>query len=1185
MTITVNILSKSNPVYRRTRIWSAFSAALLLFFAIPFCTAQTALTGALNGLVTDSTGASVPGAKVVLTNQATGEVRTSTSGSDGRYNFSLVSPGTYRAEVTMSGFKSESYPEVHVSVTETAVLNAHLSIGAATETVTVTTDQEMVQTDTSALGRTVDSQQVTGLPLVTRAFTQILGLSPGVTTPLTNAADLGRGSSASSGGAAGAKTVNGARPTDNNFEMNGIPINDNLAVGSGSVFGLADVGGGIPTPNPDTIQQFKVQTGQYDASFGRDAGADVNIVTKTGSNQFHGTVFEFFRNNVLNANDYISNSLGDPRGVLRQNQFGFTLGGPIVRNKLLAFGSYQGTRQLNGITGGCSAHLFTPPITNGRSAAGLGAVFQGRAGAIPFPGQVTIAADGSNINPIALAIFQLKLANGSYLIPTPQQVDNTRPFDAQGISSFNPPCSYDENQFMTNMEYDESPRSQFAIRYFQLLSNQNYTMGSSSVPGIPSPSSNIFRDASLTHTYIFSSNLVNEFVFGWNQATAEQPIGQDFTLGNLGSNVPSDFGPASSLDVIGGTLALSPQGQSDTNQPNYALADSVAFSRGKHTVRFGGMFDRNYFSMGNTQLGTNLYLLSVEDLLLGLPGGFGPGENGTPFSNIAESYGGVLLSQRKYLRINGALYIQDDYKATRRLTLNLGARYDRMGALGDSLGRSSTFNLATADPNPPATGSYDGYVVAGNYNGPALPTGVTRSNHSYAINGDNQNAISPRLGFAYQILPGSSRVIVRGGFGMYNSEPSVWSIVTSEIGPPWFYDAAQQGTINPSISLQNPFGPGPFLSLSQLPQFTPYSAIAPIGQLQYTDVNFRPGYAEVYDLNLQEDLGHNYMAEVGYVGTKGVHLSRGLLPNLANSASASDPIRGATTNTIANIQQRVPYSGFTPAALVENNTEGSSNFNSLQASLTKRYSNGLQFLASYTFSKTLDADGVNVIEASAGTAGDAYGNNLRPRADYGRTNLDRPHRFVVSYLYDLPGLKGGSAWERQILNKWQLTGVTTIQSGPAITVTATNTYNAFGQTNDFAPLSGKCRNAGYVTSGSKSAKVNEYFNLSCFNQQLVDGVPTPVFSVIGADGLATDYAKGGVGVTNAPGQDDWDIAIVKRFSLKRRYNIEFRSEFFNAFNHAQLGAPNTAMTGPTFGEITSVSANPRIIQFALKLNF
>lgn len=1195
MTITAESLSRSELAFKHgAKIWSAFLAAILFLFTAPLCVAQTALTGALNGLVTDSSGALVVGAQVVLTNQGTREVRSTTSASDGRYNFSLVAPGTYSAEVTKQGFKSTTHTDVHVVVAETAVLDIHLDIGATSETVSVTADQEIVQTDTSTLGRTVDSEEVAALPLVTRSFTQIVGLSPGVTTPVTNAADLGRGSSSSSGGAAGAKTVNGARPTDNNFELNGTPINDNLGAGGGSVLGLSDIGGGLPTPNPDTIQEFKVQTGQYDATFGRDAGADVNIVTKTGSNNFHGSAFEFFRNDDLNADDYLRKTLGDPRGVLRQNQFGFTLGGPIVREKLLAFGSYQGTRQLNGVTAGCSAQLYSPPLTNDRSAAGLGAVFGGQTGYFNafFGTEVSIAANGSNINPIALALFQTKLANGKYLIPTPQQVNTALPFALQGVSSFNSPCTYDENQFMTNMEYDQSQKSVFAVRYFQLLSNQDYTMGNSNVPGILSPSNNVFRDASLTWTYIFTPRLVNELVVGWNQATTELPAGKDFTFNGLGSNVPSDFGTESVLEILGSYI-LDPQAGFDTNQPNYALVDSVAYSRGKHTIRFGGMLDRNYIANSNSQLGSSLVTLSVPDFLLGLPGGsVASGGNGTPFSNIYEDFGGIIQLERKYSRWNGALYVQDDYKASQRLTLNLGARYDRIGALGDSLGRMSTFDFATADPNPPATGSDDGYIVSGNFPGSALPSGVAKTNHPYAINGDNQNAFDPRIGFAYQILQNSARVIVRGGFGMYNSEPPAVSFLDGTISPPWIDNLATQGTIETDISLQNPYGPGPFPTPSQLPFFTSYSPNAPIGQLQYTNIKFRPGYAEVYNLNLQADLGHNYMLEIGYVGTRGLHLTQGKLPNLANLASASNPIRGATTNTVENIQQRVPLAGFTPTALVEAATEGSSNYNALQTSLTKHLSKGLQFLASYTFSKTLDLDGANLIEAIQGTSGSAVGNDANPRARYGRTPFDRPNRFVVSYLYDLPGLKKGSEWERQILNRWQVAGVTTVQSGAAITVVATSGSNVYGQTNDFAPLSGKCHGANYVAPGSNNAKVNQYFNLNCFNYTTnpLNGAISPVYPVIG-DGVG--YASGGVGVTDGPDQNNWDIALLKRFDLGHSMrganaepiNAEFRSEFFNAFNTPQFGSPDNSLTDATFGRITTMAVSPRIIQFALKLNF
>jgi hypothetical protein len=272
--------------------------------------AQTAVTGALAGTVIDPSDAVVTKAEVKATNEATGESRTVQTAPEGRYVFTLLPPGSYTVQVTKEGFKRSEHSGVIVTVTETATLNLRLEIGATSQNVTVTSDQQLVQTDTSALGRDVDSKSVTSLPLVTRNYTQILGLSPGVTTDVTNAGELGRGTSSSQGGSEGAKTVNGARPFDNNFEMNGVPANDNLGVGYGSVIGATDVSGGVPVPNPDTIQEFKVQTGQYDASFGRNAGANVNIITKTGGNDLHGTVFEFLRNDALNANEYFRKLAG-----------------------------------------------------------------------------------------------------------------------------------------------------------------------------------------------------------------------------------------------------------------------------------------------------------------------------------------------------------------------------------------------------------------------------------------------------------------------------------------------------------------------------------------------------------------------------------------------------------------------------------------------------------------------------------------------------------------------------------------------------------------------------------------------------------------------------------------------------------------------------------------------------------
>lgn len=1180
-----NRLRKFNLILRQDLPGVCMYLRLSLLAGIILCCApashaQTSITGALAGTITDSTGAVVPGAKVTILNQSTKGERSTTSGPSGRYNFAFLSPGVYQVSASKEGFKSVVLPRIEIIVTETATLNLAFEVGAATATVTVEGNQTMVQTDSSAQGRVVDSKEVVALPLVTRNFTQILGLSAGVNMAVNNAADLGKGSSSSSGGESGVKIVNGARPYDNNFQMNGVPVNDNLGVGPGTNFGNADIGGGIPVPNPDAIQEFKVLTGQYDASFGRDAGGNVNIITKSGSDRFHGNVFEFFRNDALNANDYFRKQLGQPRGVLRQNQFGFTLGGPTFTKKVLFFTSYQGTRQANGIASGCAAILQTPPLTNDRSAAALGALFGGKTGTY---GGVAIKSDGSNINPIALDMLNLKFADGSYLFPTPQTINPGLAFAIQGRSSFSLPCTFSEDQVMGNIEYQQSEKSTFYARYFQALSNQVVTMGLSNVPGIPGPSDTTFRNFSLSNTYILTSHLVNEAILGYNNTrvndTATMPAtDKPFDLASMGSNVPSDFGPT--VNVIFGSDWMQTQPAFLVNQPALSAVDSLAWSHGLHQIRVGGSISREYVSMSKYQLPTATVFLGYPDFLLGLPGGsIASGGNGSPFSNVIETFGGAIQAERKYRKIDADLYFQDDYKILPTLTLNLGFRYDRLGALGDALGRASTFNFAAADTNAPASGSLQGFVVAGNSAG-TPPAGVVKTNHNYAINGDGQNNWSPRLGFAWQVFPRSDTLVLHGGYGIYQSETPAVGFLQGTITPPWVYNAATQGTANPGISFQNPFGPGPFPTLADFPLFTPYTPAAPIGQMQYQNPNFRSGYVQEFSLDVQSDLGHNFLFEAAYVGTHGEHLSRGIYTNQAYSASPTAPIRGITTNTVANVSQRVPILGFTPAGLMELNSEGGSWYNALEASLTKRLSHGLQFLASYTFSKALDTDAPDVSQASGGTSGDVLGDERNPKGRYGRTNFDRPHRLVVSYTYDFPQLKHGPEFSHTLLNGWQLGGVTTYQSGTALTVTGTNSYNAFGQTQDFAVLTGSCTKGSYVNPGPTQKKLNSYWNTSCFSSK---------YPVIGSDGQATGWGNSGIGIANGPSQRNWDMALTKHTKVGWPHDspldVEFRAEFFNAFNTPQFGNPASSITNSTFGEITTTSVNPRIVQFALKLNY
>src|SRR5215510_5257167 len=311
--------------------------------------AQTAGTGALTGTVTDPNKALVADVQITVTNELTGEARTVTSQQNGTFVVPLLQPGSYQVELVKTGFKKAVKAGLHVNVTETARLDVELELGTVQEQVNVTAEAQLLQADSSALGRVTDRALVSNLPLVSRNYTQIVTLSPGIAASVTNASELGRGSS---GESQGSFRAHGAFARDNNFSMNGLPINDLQASGFFS--------GGVAIPNPDAIEEFKVQTGSYDASYGRNAGATVNVVTRPGSNEFHGSAFEFFRNDALNANEFFRNRAGQPRGVLRQNQFGFNVGGPAIKDKLLFFGSYQGMRQKNGVGGGGTSSFFSP---------------------------------------------------------------------------------------------------------------------------------------------------------------------------------------------------------------------------------------------------------------------------------------------------------------------------------------------------------------------------------------------------------------------------------------------------------------------------------------------------------------------------------------------------------------------------------------------------------------------------------------------------------------------------------------------------------------------------------------------------------------------------------------------------------------------------------------------------------
>ena len=1125
--------------------------------------AQTGNTGALNGTIADQSQAVIPYATVKVMSIATGAVRNAVSTKAGTFVIPLLPPGTYTVEVSAPGFKTAVFSNVVLNVTENQTLNVPLAAGSAGETVTVSAESQQLQFDTNTLGRTVDQVTVEGLPLVTRNFTQIVGLSAGVVQPVNNASALGRGTGSLS--FTGGFNVNGARNYDNNFQLDGLDANDLFASGANS--------GGVPVPDPDVIEQFKVQTGQYDASFGRNAGANVDVVTKGGSNKFHGSLFEFFRNDDLNANDFFFKRAGTPRGSLKQNQFGGTIGGPIKRDKLLFFGSYQKTTQRNGVTTGCSSTFFGPPLTNDRSAAGLGALYAGKTGAF---GGTAVLANGSNINPVALNFLQAKLANGQYYIPTPVAVDTTKPFATQGQYVQRGVCQFNEDQYAGNADYIQNAKSKFQSRFFDAQSNSQLPFtGGSSLPNA-TVGKQSFVDYSLSHTYIFSPNLVNEAAFGFHSIHSQQRISPPVTFSSVGAIVPVQDNPYPALDISGFTTVSG----TTLNIPSkyYEVRDNITYSRGRHTVRAGFVGQNAAIDFRNFSASATELFLSFPDFLLGLPAGAAAnGGNGTPFSNIFASIDLVGQLDRDFRVWNGSGYVTDEYKVSRSISLNVGLRYERLGDFYDALGRNATINPASVNLTPPTAGTINGYVVPANYTG-AIPTGVTQLSNSYGIAGIGQNQFEPRVGFTWNLFPQANNVVLRGGYGVYNSRLVGQQYLQLIAAPPFSQLRQPSSTLNGTASEQNPFAPVPAFPV--FPAYSPTTALTP----RILASNYRPAQIQEYSLNTQTLFPKNILFEIGYVGTRSVDLIRDRSINQANLASASAPIRGVTTNTVANIQSRVPYQGFSASGFQAVESEGASWYNSLQTTLNKRINNGSQVQAAYTFSRLLDTDGGNSVLTSGGnvvTEGNQNGQHTR----YGRADANVEHRFVISYVYQIPNPIRHPDGLGLLTGGWSVAGVTIIQSGQRLTLTGTNANNVYGTTADRAPLATNATNAQVALGGTTRSKLTQFFNTAALSRTATGA---PLYPVIGDDGKGTDFGNSGVGIVAGPGQANYDASLVKSTKcgfLGEGGNVEFRTEFFNIFNHAQFANPDLNLSDATFGQITSTSVNPRIVQFALKLKF
>jgi hypothetical protein len=1163
-----------NPLLAALRI--AISESVVLLAAVAGLStngiAQTSSTGAITGIAVDPSGAVVSTANVTLVKVNTGEKIFTSSDSVGRFGFLLLKPGPYQLCASKVHFAVTCRSDIEVDVTETLNVELRLTLATVPSQTEVRAEPLKLQTENVALGQVVDAAAVTGLPLATRNFAQIATLSPGVLAGVSNAGELGLGGTALSQTSKSTDGifVHGLRSYENNWQLDGVSVSDVQSSGSAS--------GGIPIPNPDSIEEFKVQTGLYDAAYGRYAGANVSVITKSGGNEYHGDIFEFFRNDALNANDFFRNRTLQPRPVLKQNQFGFALGGPFKKENLFFFGSYQGTRQVNGLAAGqariaCAASLSTPPLTDDRTPEGLGRLFGGMAGA---KGGVAVNADGSNINPSALSILNFKLPNGTLLIPTPQTVDPSRAFAGQGFSSFSQPCHFDEDQFLTNVDYVASRKTRISARFFFADDMQvaefpgNRFNPTSNIRGFASPGDYGFRTFSGAFSHAFSNTRLNEARLGFARTNSTTASNAPFKWSDVGV-AETEVNATNEMPNlnIAGSVAFASAFPLDFAQNSFSVSDTLSIVHGSQAFRVGGSLTRFQDNHREVGIGSFVQFLSWPDFLLGL----NAKDNGTGvFSNVFSSQDYYGQFDREYRAWEGSAFAQADYRVLCALTLIIGLRYERLGQFEDKLGRNSGFDVSKTDPNPPATGSLAGYIVASNFTGD-VPPGVQRAANRFANDGAGQNTIAPRIGFAWQPLPNTIRLVLRAGYGQYFSRPSGQVFFQSSGGAPFALPRSSVGPANAGATFQSPF-PLPFPAADSFPMFPPYSPTTATSILAVAP-GFRSSIVQQFSLNAQQEPRGGWLLEVGYVGTRGTHLQRLRSLNQAAASSPETPIRDTSANTVTNIARRVPILGIPANSLQEVESEGNSWYNGLEASATKSLTHGLQFLGSYTFSKSLDTDGADVNSTSAGTAL-TLGNQNSPRQRWGRSSFSRTHRFVFSGVWMIPGPAQGLP--RSIFGGWTASAIPTIQSGTALTVADANSANVFGISQDRAQLSGSCGKNRLVKSGSIATKLSGYFIASCFT--------TP--PIIGDDGLGTGFGNSATGIVDGPGQANLDLALAKLFTSawpREKTLITFRTEFYNALNHPQFANPDSTFTSPTFGVISAIAVNPRVVQFALKIAF
>ncbi|MGA2982620.1 MAG: carboxypeptidase regulatory-like domain-containing protein [Terriglobia bacterium] len=1105
------------------------SALALLFFAAALCAQET--TATFRGTVIDPSGARVPSAKVTAIQAETGYTRSSVSDVAGNYLLVLLPIGHYRLEVTAPGFRNYVQDGISLSVNQVALLLVRLEVGMPQQTVQVKADAALLAT-TNDLGETVHGSEMVDLPLNGRNFSQLGLLLPG-TAPLTQGLQLAGGSMR--GGQS--YSVNGMRPESNQFLVDGAENYNTLYAGF------------VLKPPPDAIAEFRILTNTASAEFGHNAGSSTNIVTRSGSNQVHGDFYDFLRNDAVDARNFFSSGV-EP---LKQNQFGGTLGGPVRRDKTFVFGYYEGFRNRQGET-----QLTTVPTAAERrgdfsalcssySSQGFCADPQGTQltnvlAPIPQPYPFNQVPSGQ-INAISqnlLAFYPLPNAPnyGPNAFGATQEMQNT------------------SDQFGLRLDHYLSSRDTFSFHYLFTNGAQldPLPIAGANVPGFPVGENFTAQNPALEETHSFSPALLNvfrlsflrnKFFFGEaTNHTAISSLGFQYSP-TLASQAGLPFIEVGGYASIGNPIT----GPADSYQNTYSLTDSLAWVRGKHELKFGGELQRDQI---NSLLGisSNGFFVFAQDPIVG-----------DAFANLLIGQPVIFLQgggelPRGMRASNFNLYVQDSYKPTSRLTVNVGLRNELPQPYTEVHNENALFV-----PNVQSR------VI------PSAPPGLLFPGDAGVGRGlipREYRAVAPRLGFAWDPT-GSGRWAVRSAYGIfydpyYNGESG--PLEGPETAPPWFKTIEEE--FPASFANPLPAGPDPFA-----PTFAGAQSLT----LLTLDPHMRLPYAQDWNLTAERSFGQSWLLDIAYVGTKGTKLPRFIEsnpPTLCSTLPMSEQA-SCISGEQENINLYRPYSGCTNPDSCNYGSIGlisgisNSNYHALQASLRKRLGNGLAFLASYTYSKTLDdVSSFNISGASpqlVAGENDLAQNPWDLEAEYGRSLFDARQRFVFSYQWQLPYWKEAQIWYQRALGNWQLNGIFSAGSGTPFTVYDSSDPSLQGQSPEISGFVGDRPNlVGNPNHGPKIA--SEWFNTQAFQHVTQLGT----------------FGDAGRNIVQAASLTQWDFAVFKNFRLAESKTLEFRAEFFNILNQVNFGVPNDDISSPTFAQVQT-ALPPRQIQLALKLLF